>query len=178
MKDTINLLPKKGLKDAQVKKKATKVFFLAGFGVLFLFLAWLIPFTILLGLNRQHNAQVLQINQKEESIKSLSKIESQYRNVYNKTNGAAIILQKKKIFLSLLEDIKKLINPPLLITSMSLGTDTIKLTVTTSDIGSTLAYLTTLEDEGNQQKIFKSLVVSSIGVSKVSGYEVKIEGAL
>lgn len=177
MKDTINLLPKKGFKEPKERARATRRFVLSGFIVLLLFLAWLIPFVILLRLTQEHNATLAKIAQKEESLKGLSEEESAYRNVFNKAKGAQVIFQKKQSFLRHLTDIKT-ITQPVLIKSITLDIDSVKLTIATADTASILTYLNTLEDEGSKQKIFKALTISSIAVSKTSGYEVKIEGTL
>lgn len=177
MKDTINLLPKKGLKEPKEKARVTRRFVLGSFISLLLFLAWLIPFVILLRLNQEHNATIAKITQKEEGLKGLSGEESAYRNVFNKAKGAQVIFQKNQALLRHLTDIKT-ITQPVLIKSITLDTDSVKLTIATSDTASMLTYLNTLEDEGSKQKIFKSLTISSIAVSKTSGYEVKIEGTL
>lgn len=177
MKDTINLLPKKGLEEPKERARVTRRVVSGSFIILLFVLAWLIPFIILLRFTQEHDGVLAKIKQKEESLKGLSSEESAYRNVFNKAKGAQVIFQKKQSFLQHLADIKT-ITQPVLIKSITLDTDTVKLTIATADTISILTYLNTLEDEGSRQKIFKALTISSIGVSKTGGYEVKIEGTL
>ena len=177
MKDTINLLPKKGVKGFK-EKRDIKQFLPFVVVSLVLFFLWLVPYVVLLGVRQQHSNQIAQITQTENEIRALSKEESSYRNVFGKTKGAQVVFQREETFLNNLSGVKELVVPPLTIKTITIDKDSAKIMITTDKVAAALSYLTMLEDEGAKKDIFQKLSISSLTVSKTGGYEVKIEGKL
>lgn len=178
MKKTINLLPQESPEEKEAKQKRRRRIIIALSLVFFVFLGWLLPFIVLQTMRVQENALNLDIEKYENSIKKQADVEQVYRNVFNKVSAANVVFDKQRIITDDVRDLKKFVGEDLTLRDVSLDKTKITMTVNSVNIDAITSYLGSLEKEGQIQSFFKNLIISSVSIDKLSGFQVKLEGTL
>lgn len=176
MKTTINLLPKKSPEEQHEKRRQRLVLASIAGAFLLLLLLWGVLFIQKERLANLEKNLLADVSQKEENIKNLSEEERLYRNVYNKSAAARMLMRGGETFLKNMQSVRNYINSGVSIKDIAIDREGLSLTVVATDIGSINEYISELENENHRAAVFKKLTLSSVTIDKATGYAVTIQG--
>jgi hypothetical protein len=178
MKDTINLLRKETSGEQKARKAKATRYIKAGIFVVVVLVPWFISLLVLATYAAQEGTLEKSIEVKKQSIKNKSETEILYRDIYGRTQGATLVMQKQRTIAPDIVQVKTIFNPNLDMQEFSFDKNNISVGVVTTDLASALDYLKNLENKQKIDSFLKDIAITGLSVDKQNGYQIKMSGVL